>query len=56
MNHRGQQPRRRRPPVPMANAHALFAALQRRSASEFTFQKTARAVGPASSIETRFKP
>ena len=40
--------RRRRPSVPMANAHALSAALQRRSASGFASSTTAPAVGPAS--------
>jgi hypothetical protein len=40
----------------MAIALALSAASQRRSASELAFFTTAKAVGPASPIETRFKP
>jgi hypothetical protein len=56
MKRHRRSPRLRRPSVPIASAHAPSAALQRRSASGPRFSTTARAVGPASSIETRFKP
>jgi hypothetical protein len=56
MNLHRRQRRRRRPSVPMANAHALSAAPQRGSASGSAFSTIAPAVGRASPIETRFKP